>query len=180
MPGELFAGGPPPVLIGRYPMLESIGEGGMGVVWRSFDLEEPAAIKFLRRDLLVVYIEDHPANIAFMTELLADIARIELLTAPNAELGVELVRDRRPRAVILDINLPGMSGIDALRLLRSWPETRDIPVIALSAAAMDHDVRRAQSEGFYRYLTKPVRVDELIAVLEDLLLGPHALRGASR
>jgi PAS domain S-box-containing protein len=127
---------------------------------------------------LIVYIEDHPANIAFMTELLADVARLELLTAPNAELGVELVRARRPHAVILDINLPGMSGIDALRLLRAWPETHDIPVIALSAAAMDHDVRRAQSEGFHRYLTKPVRVDELIAVLEELLIGPPAVTEA--
>jgi PAS domain S-box-containing protein len=102
----------------------------------------------------IVYIEDHPANIAFMEALLADVARIELLTAPTAEIGLELVRTHRPNAVILDINLPGMSGIDALRQLRSWPETRDIPVIALSAAAMEHDIHRARDAGFHRYLTE--------------------------
>jgi PAS domain S-box-containing protein len=121
----------------------------------------------------VVYIEDHPANIAFMQELLAEIARIELITAPTAEIGVDLVRSRRPSAVILDINLPGMSGFDALHLLKSWPETREIPVIALSAAAMDRDVKRGLEAGFYRYLTKPVRVDELIATLEELLVAPR-------
>ncbi|MFK5284076.1 response regulator, partial [Lacticaseibacillus paracasei] len=78
-------------------------------------------------------------------------------------------RTHRPNVVILDINLPGMSGIDALRQLRSWPETRDIPVIALSAAAMEHDVRRARDIGFHRYMTKPVPVQELIDTLSDLL-----------
>jgi CheY-like chemotaxis protein len=117
----------------------------------------------------IVYVEDHPANIAFMEELLADLMRIDLLTAPNAEIGVELIRARRPNAVILDINLPGMSGLEAMRLLRTWPETRDIPVIALSAAAMERDIKRGEEAGFFRYLTKPVKVDELIAALEQLL-----------
>jgi len=70
----------------------------------------------------------------------------------------------------MDINLPGMSGFEALRRLREWPETQDIPVIALSAAAMDRDKKRAEQAGFFRYLTKPVRVDELIDVLETLLM----------
>ncbi len=122
---------------------------------------------------IVVYVEDNPANIAFMRELLSDVPGIELLTAPNAELGVEVIRARRPSVVILDINLPGMSGFDALRLLQSWPETKDIPVIALSAAAMERDVKRGEAAGFFRYLTKPVKLDELLATLE-LLLRDHA------
>jgi len=120
---------------------------------------------------VIVYIEDHPANIAFMKELLADIPRIELLTATTAELGIELVRAHRPSAVILDINLPGMSGIQALRTLRSWPETRHIPAIALSAAAMAHNIDGAKDAGFYRYLTKPVRADELLDTIEELLVS---------
>ncbi len=120
----------------------------------------------------IVYIEDHPANIAFMRELLSNIPGIELITAPTAEIGIELVRVHLPRVVILDINLPGMNGIQALRTLRSWPETRHIPAIGLSAAAMEHDLQRAQSEGFYRYLTKPVRVNELLETLEALLETP--------
>ena len=119
---------------------------------------------------LVVYIEDNPPNIAFMQDLLADFERVELLTAPTAEIGIELVRARQPDVVIMDINLPGMSGLEATRLLRAWPETTQIPVIALSAAAMAKDTARVSEAGFYRYLTKPVRVDELAQVLEELLL----------
>jgi CheY-like chemotaxis protein len=71
----------------------------------------------------------------------------------------------------MDINLPGMSGFEALRQLREWPETRDIPVIALSAAAMPRDTKRGEQAGFARYLTKPVKVDELTSVLETLLFA---------
>jgi PAS domain S-box-containing protein len=119
---------------------------------------------------LVVYVEDNPSNIAFMQDLLADYEAVSLLTAPTAEIGIELVRARRPHAVIMDINLPGISGIEAARRLKEWPETREIPVIALSAAAMLSDSQRAAEAGFYRFLTKPVSVDELTAVLEELLL----------
>ncbi len=120
--------------------------------------------------LLVLYVEDNPSNIAFMQELMADLDRVELVTAPTAEIGIEIARARLPRVVLMDINLPGMSGFEALRKLREWPETRDIPVLALSAAAMDRDKRRAEQAGFHRYLTKPVRVDELTEVLEELLV----------
>jgi len=117
----------------------------------------------------IVYIEDNPSNIAFMQDLLADFERVELLTAPNAEIGIELVRARRPDIVIMDINLPGMSGFEATRKLAAWPETRGVPVIALSAAAMGRDASRLAGAGFYRYLTKPVKVDELTRVLDELL-----------
>jgi PAS domain S-box-containing protein len=119
--------------------------------------------------IAVVYVEDNPSNIAFMQELVADLERVELITAPTAEIGIELIRARLPGVVLMDINLPGMSGFEALRRLREWPETRDIPVIALSAAAMTRDRKRAEEAGFFRYLTKPVRVDELLAELEALL-----------
>jgi len=119
----------------------------------------------------VVYVEDNPSNVAFMTDLLDDYERVHLVTAPTAEIGIELVRTRRPDVVIMDINLPGMSGFDAIKRLKEWPETRDIPVIALSAAAMVRDAARIKDAGFYRYLTKPVKVDELAAVLEELLVA---------
>jgi CheY-like chemotaxis protein len=69
----------------------------------------------------------------------------------------------------MDINLPGMSGFDATKRLRQWPETKDIPIIALSAAAMIRDSSRVKDAGFHCYLTKPVQVDELTRVLEELL-----------
>ena len=71
----------------------------------------------------------------------------------------------------MDINLPGISGIEALKQLRESPETRGTPVVALSAAAMVGEAKRIAQAGFTRYLTKPVRVDELLGVFEDLLGG---------
>ena len=118
----------------------------------------------------IVYVEDNPSNIAFMSELVDDLASVELLTAPTAEIGLPLIRAHRPAAVIMDINLPGMSGLDAVKQLREWPETRDIPIVGLSAAALVKDTARAKDAGFYRYLTKPVKVAELTAVLEELLV----------
>jgi CheY-like chemotaxis protein len=122
-----------------------------------------------------VYVEDNPSNLAFMVALLGAFERIELLTAPTAEIGIELVRAHLPAVVIMDINLPGMSGFEALRQLRDWPETRDIPVMALSAAAMSGDKKRGAQGGFVRYLTKPVKVDELTSVLEALLVNREGL-----
>jgi PAS domain S-box-containing protein len=117
---------------------------------------------------LVLYVEDNPANVAFMKDLVSTFENVDLLTAPTAEMGIELARGRRPEAIIMDINLPGMSGLDALRALRVVPETKDIPVIALTAAASERDKQRGVQSGFYRYLTKPLRVDEFIAALESL------------
>jgi PAS domain S-box-containing protein len=120
----------------------------------------------------VIYIEDNPSNIAFMHGLIEDLPSVSLLTAPTAEIGLELVRSHLPQVVIMDINLPGMSGFEAAARLRDWPETRNIPVIGLSAAALLRDTTRAKEAGFYRYLTKPVKVAELTQVLEELLITP--------
>jgi PAS domain S-box-containing protein len=120
----------------------------------------------------IVYIEDNPSNIAFMQGLVGELARVSLISAPNAEVGIEIVRARRPDVVIMDINLPGMSGYDATRKLQEWPETKHIPIVALSAAAMVDDKKRASRAGFYRYLTKPVRVADLLKTLEELLARP--------
>jgi CheY-like chemotaxis protein len=109
-----------------------------------------------------------------MTDLLADYERVDLVTAPTAEIGIELVRARKPHVVIMDINLPGISGFEAIKRLQEWPETSTIPVIALSAAAMVREASRIKDAGFYRYLTKPVKVDELAGVLEELLVALEA------
>ncbi|MFO0660095.1 MAG: PAS domain S-box protein [Polyangiaceae bacterium] len=120
----------------------------------------------------VLYVEDNPANITFMRDLISTFDDLELLTAPTAEVGIELARSRQPEVVMMDINLPGMSGLDALRLLRAHPETYRIPVIALTAAASERDRQRGVAAGFYRYLTKPVQVDELISSIDELLSRP--------
>ncbi len=122
-----------------------------------------------RAGRLVVYVEDNPANVSFMRDVIGDFDGIELATVPTAEMGIEVVRSRRPDVVIMDINLPGMSGLDALEALRSDPITAAIPIIALTAAASERDRQRGMQAGFYRYLTKPVKVDELVSALEALL-----------
>ena len=132
-------------------------------------LSETSPLANTDRRHCIVYVEDNPSNIAFMRDLLDDFPSVELLTAPTAEIGLELVRTHRPQVVIMDINLPGMSGFEAVRRLRAWDETKDIPVIGLSAAALAKDIAEAKESGFYRYLTKPVKVDELMTTLEQLL-----------
>ena len=119
----------------------------------------------------IVYVEDNPSNIAFMRDLIGDLPGVELITAPTAEIGLALIRARLPAIVIMDINLPGISGFDAVTQLRAWPETRDIPVVGLSAAALPTDSQRAKESGFSHYLTKPVKVAELLRVLEALLVA---------
>jgi len=81
-----------------------------------------------------------------------------------------VLAERLRDTAIMDINLPGMSGFEAIERLKKWPETRDIPVIGLSASALIKDTKRAAEAGFHRYLTKPVKVAELIGVLEELLV----------
>jgi PAS domain S-box-containing protein len=122
---------------------------------------------------VLLYVEDNPANVAFMRDLMSTFDDVDLIAAPNAEMGIELARARLPEVVIMDINLPGMSGIDALRALRTHAETANIPVIALSAAASDRDRARGTEAGFFRYLTKPVKVDEFVSALDALLSQPR-------
>jgi PAS domain S-box-containing protein len=157
------------------------GEGS--VFWVSLPIhssrrtaESPLPIEQVNRDQLireglrrVLYVEDNPANVLFMRDLLSNFESIELSVAPTAELGLEMADRLRPEVIIMDINLPGMSGIDALRALRSRAELQKIPVIALTAAASERDRQQGTQAGFYRYLTKPVQVDELIGALETLI-----------
>lgn len=117
----------------------------------------------------LLYVEDNPANLAFMDEVIRDLGVGQLVTAPTGELGVELAESLAPAIVIVDINLPGISGYEVLRRLRASPVTAHTPVLALSASAMPRDVKRAEEAGFARYLTKPVRIDELAETLERLL-----------
>lgn len=118
---------------------------------------------------LVLYVEDNPSSAIFMRHLVGTFDNLELVTTPTAEMGIEIARERHPDVIILDINLPGMSGLDALHLLRAAPETREIPVIALTAAASERDKERGIQAGFCRYLTKPIKVDEFVPTLEALL-----------
>ena len=101
-----------------------------------------------------------------LIELRSDI---KLLTAVNGILGIELARTFQPDMILMDINLPGISGIEALKILREDPCTAHIPVVALSANAMLRDIDLGLEVGFFRYLTKPIKVKEFMETLDVVL-----------
>jgi PAS domain S-box-containing protein len=120
-----------------------------------------------RRSLL--YVEDNPANMKLVEQLIARRPDIELLTAVNGTLGIKIARAVRPQVILMDVNLPGISGIEALRILREDPATARIPVVALSANAMPRDIAMGMELGFFRYLTKPIKVKEFMETLNTAL-----------
>jgi CheY-like chemotaxis protein len=117
----------------------------------------------------LLYVEDNPANLKLIEQLIARSPDIALLTARDGLEGVELARANQPDVILMDINLPGISGIEALKILREDPVTAHIPVVALSANAMLGDIEKALQAGFFRYLTKPIKVRELMETLEVAL-----------
>jgi len=117
----------------------------------------------------LLYIEDNPANMKLVEQIVARIPDLHLLTAVNGTLGIELARAAHPDVILMDINLPGISGIEALKRLSEDPSTTHIPIVALSANAMPHDIANGLAVGFYRYLTKPIKVKEFMDTLNETL-----------
>jgi CheY-like chemotaxis protein len=123
----------------------------------------------------VLYVEDNPANLELVGQLIARRSDLRLISAPDAPLGIHYARTCQPHLILMDINLPGMSGLEALEVLRSDPATSRIPVIALSANAVPRDIDRALAAGFFNYITKPIVVGKFMLALESALLqSPHA------
>ncbi|HEX2565860.1 MAG TPA: ATP-binding protein [Burkholderiales bacterium] len=116
----------------------------------------------------LLYIEDNPANVLLMAEIARRMS-LGFLTAHNAELGIDLARTRRPDVIVMDINLPQMSGYEALVQLKQHAATAAIPVMALSANAMEKDVARGLAAGFVRYHTKPIDVEQMVASIRQVL-----------
>jgi PAS domain S-box-containing protein len=117
----------------------------------------------------LLYVEDNPANLKLIEQLIARRKDMRLLTARDGDLGIQLARDNHPEVILMDINLPGISGIEALRILRADPATAHIPIVALSANAMPRDIEKGLQAGFFRYLTKPIKVDEFMQTLDEVL-----------
>ncbi|MGH8119745.1 MAG: response regulator [Gammaproteobacteria bacterium] len=109
----------------------------------------------------VLYIEDTQANVNLMRMVLKRQPGIELKDASSAEAGIELARQELPDLILMDIGLPGMDGIEALKILRGDETTRGIPVIAITAATMPHDIERINKAGFDNYLSKPFDVQKI-------------------
>jgi CheY-like chemotaxis protein len=138
------------------------------------ELTEPAAVAQAQvpqgapqRTLL--YVEDNPANLKLVEQLIARRPDMRLLSARDGNLGIQLARANHPEVILMDINLPGISGIEALKILREDPSTAHIPVVALSANAMPRDIEKGMLAGFFRYLTKPIKVNEFMETLDIAL-----------
>lgn len=118
-------------------------------------------------------VEDNPANLLLVERLLERRPDIRLLSAREGLSGMEVARSALPKVILMDINLPGISGFQVLKLLRDDPTTAHIPVIALSANAMPRDIEKGLAAGFFRYLTKPIKVGDFMDTLDAALAFAH-------
>jgi PAS domain S-box-containing protein len=125
----------------------------------------------------LLYVEDNPANLKLVERLIGRRNDLRLLSAVDGNRGVELARTYHPDIILMDINLPGISGIEALRILREDPSTANIPVVALSANAMPRDIQKGMEAGFLRYLTKPIKVSEFMDALNEALASAEQKHG---
>jgi CheY-like chemotaxis protein len=118
---------------------------------------------------ILLYVEDNPANLELVEQLIGRRSDLRLLSAADANLGIEFARAYQPAVILMDINLPGISGMEAMKILRADPATAHIPIVALSANAVPRDVERSLEAGFFNYLTKPIKVDQFMAALDVAL-----------
>jgi PAS domain S-box-containing protein len=142
------------------------GENGAAVV--------TAQTNSSARSHTLLYVEDNPANLMLVEDLIARRPDIRLLSAADGSRGVEIALESRPDVILMDINLPGISGVEALRILRRHAATARIPVIALSANAGPREIARGLEAGFFRYLTKPIKVVEFMNTLDEALVFADA------
>ena len=117
----------------------------------------------------VLYIEDNPSSMQLMEAMIGQIGNVHLLTAYNAELGFDLAKSETPDLILMDINLPGLNGIEVLKQLLDTKETKSIPVIAITANAMPKDIETGLKAGFKDYITKPIDVLDFIQIIKEAL-----------
>jgi CheY-like chemotaxis protein len=166
---------------GTIGVQSTVGEGS--VFWVELDtVDGPRAaldgndvnlklttVKRTSKERTLLYVEDNPANTQLMQEIIDRHPGFNLQIADNGLCGIEVARTVLPDVILLDINLPSINGFEVLKLLREDALTAHIPVLAISANAMESDIKRGQAAGFLHYLTKPIKVDELISALNAVL-----------
>ncbi len=123
----------------------------------------------MNEPLTLLYVEDNPVNLMLIEELVARRPDLRMLSATDGKHGLEIARVAQPAVILMDINLPGISGITTCRILHADPCTTHIPVIALSANATPRDIARGGTAGFFRYLTKPININVFMATLDEAL-----------
>ena len=118
----------------------------------------------------LLYVEDNPANLELVEQLIARRPDLHLLSAADGQLGIEYAQAYQPEVILMDINLPGISGLEAMKILHADPATAHIPIIALSANAIPRDVEKGLEAGFFNYITKPIKVAQFMLALDQALL----------
>ena len=111
-------------------------------------------------DALILIVEDNPKNLKLIRDLL-QFKGYQTIEAETAEAGIDLARERRPALILMDIQLPGMDGREAMKTLKADTATRQIPIIALTASAMKGDREALLAEGFDGYIAKPIDIKEV-------------------
>jgi len=115
----------------------------------------------------ILYVEDNPSNMSLMKHILGMVPEYQMIEAHNGEIGIAMAEKDLPDLILMDINLPGMDGVSAMKHLASMETTKHIPVVAVSANAMPNDVAQALDEGFHGYLTKPFQINRLYELLQE-------------
>jgi CheY-like chemotaxis protein len=167
---------------GQIGVESSVGIGS--VFWFELDTADPPALQDALAETkpdpvastqdhqparTVLCVEDNPANLDLIQQLIGRRPSLNLLSAGEARLGIKLALDHLPDVILMDINLPGMDGLEAMAILRDGPTTARIPVVAVSANAMVGDIQKGMDAGFFRYITKPINVPEFMKALDDAL-----------
>jgi signal transduction histidine kinase/CheY-like chemotaxis protein/HAMP domain-containing protein len=129
---------------------------------------DSAHSKNRENNLQILYIEDNPANMDLVAAILFR-HDLKLLQAPDANLGIELAKAHKPDLILMDINLPGMDGYEALKVIRTEPSLASVPVIALSAHSMESDIKKGLSAGFNDYICKPIQVAPFLKKVNHFL-----------
>jgi two-component system cell cycle response regulator DivK len=120
---------------------------------------------------LILIVEDNDKNLKLVRDVL-QVKGYETIEAGNAEDGIVLARERKPDLILMDIQLPGMNGIEAIVVLRADPSTAHIPVAAVTASVMQHDRNKITEAGFNAYVGKPINLNEFLATVRKLLEAP--------
>jgi two-component system cell cycle response regulator DivK len=119
----------------------------------------------------ILYVEDDSMNMTVMRYVFKQLPEVCFLECETAEHALQIIAKERPDLIIMDIQLPGMDGYQALKLLKGNPDTRDIPIVAMSSFAFDTDIERGKKAGFVEYVTKPVHIKSFLHLIEKLLTG---------